>query len=195
MSDDLDKYLEDLGISPAEEQDEETLVPDAFEAEAELQAMPELIDPDSSPAAKAENFLVSLLLNFDPAYSVSVSEDEDGTVQADIAGGDPGKLIGRGGRTLTALEHVVGAVVNREGAEHVRVNIDVGGYRRRRDERLRQNAHRSADLVRKNGEEVELEPMSAAERRVVHMALADVPGVRTESAGEGRDRRVVIYPD
>lgn len=195
MSDDLGKYLEDLGISPAEGQDEEVPVPDAFEAEAELQAAPDLLDPDGSPAVRTESFIVSLLLNFDPAFAVSVTEAEDGTINADISGGDSGKLIGRGGRTLAALEHVVSAVINRQGTGHVRVNIDVGGYRRRRDDRLRQNAHRSADMVRKNGEEIELEPMSAAERRVVHMALADVPGVRTESAGEGRDRRVVIYPD
>lgn len=194
MSDDLGKYLEDLGISSAEEQDE-ALIPDAFEADAELQAAPDLLDPDGTPAARTESFLVSLLLNFDPAFAVSVRETGDGTLNADITGGDSGKLIGRGGRTLMALEHVVSAVINREGTEHVRVNIDVGGYRYRRDERLRQNAHRSADMVRKNGEEIELEPMSAAERRVVHLALADVPGVRTESAGEGRDRRVIIYPD
>ncbi len=197
MSDDLGKYLDNLGISSADEVEENELFPDTYEtAESDVPLAPDLLDPDGSPAERTESFLVSLLLNFDPAYSVTVDIDaDDGEIQANIEGGDPGKLIGRGGRTLMALEYVVNAVVNREGDEQWRVNIDVGGYKRRRDERLRQTAHRSADQVRKNGEPVELEPMSAAERRVIHMTLAEVPGVRTESAGEARDRRVIIHPD
>lgn len=193
MSDDLGKYLDNLGISSADDV-EENLIPETESFEEDFQAAPDMLDPDSSPAERAETFLVSLLLNFDPAYSVTVDQNEDG-INANIHGGDPGKLIGRGGRTLAALEFVVNAVVNREGDEPVRVNIDVGGYKRRRDERLAQTAHKSADMVRKNGEPIELEPMSAAERRVIHMVLAEVPGVRTESAGDARDRRVVIYPD
>lgn len=192
MSDDLGKYLDNLGISSADDV-EENLIPETEAFEEDLQAAPDLLDPDGSPAERAESFLVSLLLNFDPTYSVTVATNGDG-INADIHGGDPGKLIGRGGRTLSSLEFVVNAVVNREGDEPIRVNIDVGGYKRRRDERLTQTAHRSADMVRKDGEPVELEPMSAAERRIIHMVLADVPGVRTESAGDARDRRVVIHP-
>lgn len=196
MSDDLEKYLENLGISSADES-EETLLPDAaYETQEDLQIPPELIDRDASLAERTESFLVALLINFDPAYSVSVDYDEEaGEVHARIHGGDPGKLIGRGGRTLSALEYVVNAVVNRDEDSSTRINIDVGDYKRRRDERLRQVAGRAADTVRKTGEALELEPMSAAERRVVHMALADVPGVRTESTGEARDRRVVVLPD
>lgn len=194
MSDDLDKYLDNLGISSADEVDGE-LAPEAELNFADYQASPDLLDPDASPSERAESFLVSLLLNFDPTFSVTVdSEDEDG-LQVNIHGGDPGKLIGRGGRTLAALEFIVNAVVNREGEDQLRVNVDVGGYRRRRDERLRQTANKTADMVRKNGEAVELEPMSAAERRIIHMVLAEVPGIRTESSGEARDRRVVVYPD
>lgn len=194
MSDDLDKYLDNLGISSADETEEETVF-DAEETFDGYQATPDLLDPDATPSERAESFLVSLLLNFDPTFSVTVdAEDEDG-LQVNIHGGDPGKLIGRGGRTLAALEFVVNAVVNREGEEQVRVNLDVGGYRRRRDERLKQTANKTADMVRKNGEPIELEPMSAAERRIIHMVLADVPGIRTESSGDARDRRVVVYPD
>ena len=195
MSDDLGKYLDNLGISNADEVEQDDLLNDNFEHVDDVQVAPDLLDPDSSEAERAESFLVSLLLNFDPAYSVTIEQREEGEIHANIAGGDPGKLIGRGGRTLSALEYVVNAVVNREGDNAVRVNVDVGGYKRRRDERLRQTAHRNADMVRKNGESVELEPMSAAERRIIHMALAEVPGIRTESAGEARDRRVVIHPD
>jgi spoIIIJ-associated protein len=74
------------------------------------------------------------------------------------------------------------------------VSIDVGGYKRRRDERLRGEALKAAARVRKTGRAVELDAMSAAERRVVHMALADEPDVLSESSGEGKGRRVVVKP-
>jgi len=84
--------------------------------------------------------------------------------------------------------------VNRDETPGVRVNVDVGGYKRRRDERLREGAFAAAAAVRRSGHPVELEPMSAAERRVVHMALAEEPDVMTESSGEGPSRRVVVKP-
>lgn len=116
----------------------------------------------------------------------------DGGLQADIHGGDAGKIIGRGGRTLAALEYLTSAVVNKdESVPHVRVSVDVGGYKERRDERLRGVALKAAARARKTGFAVELEPMSAAERRVIHMTLADDPVVESESSGEGKDRRVV----
>lgn len=154
-----------------------------------------VVPDDLSPDQRAETFLVQLLLYLDPTYVVDVSLDYEGNVMADIGGGDAGRLIGKGGRTLAALEAVVHAVVNRNDAEApIRVNIDVGGYKRRRDERLRQLARRTAERVQRSGMPVELEPMSAAERRVIHMELADDTSVESESAGEGRDRRVVVYP-
>lgn len=154
-----------------------------------------VVPDDLAADQRAETFLVQLLLYLDPTYGVEVSVDHDGTVHADVHGGDAGRLIGKGGRTLAALEYLANAVVNKvETDAPVRVNVDVGGYKRRRDERLRQVAQRAASRVKKSGMPVELEPMSAAERRVVHVALADDPGVESESTGEGRDRRVVVYP-
>ncbi len=136
-----------------------------------------------------------MLLNFDPAYAVEISHVEEDRIEVEVFGGDPGKIIGRSGRTLHALEYVTNAVMNREEGQNVRVNIDVGGYKRRRDERLQDQARRVSSEVQKTGQPVELEPMSAAERRVIHLALADDPYVKSESTGEGRDRRVVIIPD
>ena len=154
-----------------------------------------VVPDDLAADQRAETFLVQLLLYLDPTYAVDVTIDHDGSVHADVHGGDAGRLIGKGGRTLAALEFLTNAVVNKtEGETPVRVNVDVGGYKRRRDERLRIVAQRAAARVRKSGLAVELEPMSAAERRVVHMALADDPAVESESTGEGRDRRVVVYP-
>jgi len=154
-----------------------------------------VVPDDLAPDQRAETFLVQLLLYLDPTYAVDVSVEHDGTVHVDVHGGDAGRLIGKGGRTLAALEYLANAVVNKtEHEPPVRVNVDIGGYKRRRDERLRQVAQRAAARVRKTGMPVELEPMSAAERRVVHVELADDPAVTSESAGEGRDRRVVVHP-
>lgn len=195
MSDtDLDKYLEGIGIDVDGEEAEEGQV--ARYAEEEYFDQVAEVGPivQGEPLERAETFLVNLLLNIDPAYAVEVEQVADDEIQAEVYGGDPGKIIGRNGRTLSALEYVTNAVVNRDESGRVRVNIDVGGYKRRRDERLRKEAIQAAARVRKSGMAVELEPMSAAERRVVHMCLAEEPGVRTESSGEGSERRVVVKP-
>src|SRR5690625_3421702 len=154
MSDsDLDKYLEGIGIDVSEEEGEKS------EFEALLAEEPEYESPafmsgpvvTGTPFERAESFLVNLLLNIDPAYAVDVEQPTDDEIQAEIYGGDPGRIIGRNGRTLAALEFVVNAVVNRDEADWVRVNIDVGGYKRRRDERLRKEAFAAAGRVRKSG--------------------------------------------
>lgn len=197
MSDsDLDKYLEGLGIDVDDDQPEKSEFETLLAEEPEYESPAFLGGPivTGSPAERTEAFLVNLLLNLDPAYSVEVSTNADEEILAEVFGGDPGRIIGRNGRTLAALEFVVNAVINRDESDWVRVNVDVGGYKRRRDDRLRKDANAAAVRVRKSGVGVELQPMSAAERRVVHMALADEPGVITESAGEGAERRVVVKP-
>ena len=191
---DLDKYLEDIGIDVDDEAqmaslpEEQDLVEDLPVADIEM------IIVDGDAQERTESFLVNLLLNFDPAYAVEITRADESEIQVEIFGGDPGKIIGRGGRTLAALEYLTNAVLNRNEEASVRVNVDVGGYKRRRDERLRQNARKVAGRVRKTGRPVELEPMSAAERRVIHITLADEPTVMSESTGEGSHRRVAIKP-
>jgi spoIIIJ-associated protein len=166
-----------------------------FDMEAALSAggVYGVIADDLSPVERTETFLVNLLLHLDPTYSVEVSEDGE-EIHAEVVGGDSGRIIGKAGRTLAALEFLTNAVVNRTEGEGMWVVIDVGGYKRRRDDRLRQSAQKAAARVRKTGHAVELEPMSAAERRIVHMAIADEGDVVSESTGEGRARRVVVKP-
>ena len=202
MADDLDKYLSDLGIDT---DDEGSVSPAAPRVEpeppepAQERVSKHTTHTPTTPvsgdyAERCESFLVSLLLTLDPGYVPEIREVEDG-LHVDVQGGDPGKIIGRGGRTLAALEYLTNAVVNKdETAPHVRVSVDVGGYKERRDERLRGVALKAAARARKTGFAVELEAMSAAERRVVHMALADDPAVESESSGEGKNRRVVVKP-
>ena len=207
---DLDRYLEGLGIDvdddgandddepmlrDVEEQDEAYDEPEILDMETAMgtYGIGGVIPDDLDPRERTETFLVHLLLDLDAAYAVDVVDRGD-EILAEISGGDAGRLIGKGGRTLAALEFLSNAVVNKGDAEPIRVVIDVGGYKRRRDERLRQTAMRAASRVRKSGDPVELEPMSAAERRIVHMAIAEEVDVVSESTGEGRARRVVVSP-
>jgi len=206
---DLDRYLEGLGIDvdddganddepmlrDVEEQDEAYDEPEILDMETAMgtYGIGGVIPDDLDPRERTETFLVHLLLDLDAAYAVDVV-DRDDEILAEISGGDAGRLIGKGGRTLAALEFLANAVVNKGDADPIRVVIDVGGYKRRRDERLRQTALRAISRVRKSGDPVELEPMSAAERRIVHMAIAEEVDVVSESTGEGRARRVVVSP-
>ena len=211
---DLDKYLEDIGINvTGEEQPSSELAAAETEPEDTFTNMeqpdydayseppseaPPLVAPDvvteGPVSARAESFLVNLLLNFDPAYAVEVRREDEEEVYLDIFGGESGKIIGRDGRTLQALEYVTNAVLNRQEGDSARVNIDVGGYKKRRDDRLMGAAQKAAARVRETGEGYAMKPMNAAERRIVHMAIADDPSVVSESEGDGRDRRVVIKP-
>lgn len=196
MASDLDQYLEGIGINVDDEEEvfEPPLPDDDVQDMNQGLAQP-LVPSEGSVRERCESFLVHLLLNIDPAFAVDVAEEHDGEVYVDIEGGNAGKIIGRGGRTLAALEYVTNTVINRNTRERVRINIDVGGYKRRRDDKLRNTAKKFASKVRRTGVAVELDPMSAAERRVVHMVIADEAGVYSESTGEGADRRLVIKPE
>ena len=110
----------------------------------------------------------------------------------DISGEDLGMLIGRRGESLMAFQYVVNLVMTRRFPGRGSVTIDVEQYRRRREEQVVSLAERMAELVREDGDPITLEPMSAAERRLVHLALVDDPDLATNSVGEGESRKVVI---
>jgi spoIIIJ-associated protein len=121
------------------------------------------------------------------------TEEREGATAYDLHGDDLGILIGRRGQTLDAFQYLVNLAANRTGdAEKVRIILDVEGYRRRREETLQRLAERLADRVRASGQSVVLEPMSAQERRVIHLALQDNSYVGTQSEGEDPQRHVVI---
>lgn len=123
----------------------------------------------------------------------SGSGPDDPTV-IDIQGEDAGLIIGRRGETLRALQYVANIVLGRQDDNVGPVIVDVEQYRERRQAQVETLAARMAERAISSGETVELDPMSAADRRAVHVALTDDVGVTTESSGEGSQRRVTITP-
>jgi len=108
---------------------------------------------------------------------------------------DSGQWIGRRGRTLDAVECLCDAVATRISQDRDRLVVDVDGYRAQREQALQALARRVAGQVLSSGRAVTLEPMPASERRIVHMTVQSIAGVRSESTGVGAQRRVVLAPE
>ena len=115
-------------------------------------------------------------------------------VQLNVEGDDLGILIGRRGQTLAALEYVTKLIVVQRLKTWLPLTIDVGGYKKHRRDSLQKLALYVAEQVKSRRRALPMEPMPADERRIIHLALADHPDVRTESMGEGENRKVVILP-
>jgi spoIIIJ-associated protein len=111
-----------------------------------------------------------------------------------VKGDDLGILIGRRGQTLVALEYVTKLIVVQRLKTWLPLTIDVGGYKKHRRDSLEKLALYLAEQVKSRRRAVPMEPMPADERRIIHLALADHPDVRTESVGEGENRKVVVLP-
>ena len=104
-----------------------------------------------------------------------------------------GALIGRRGETMESLSYLASLVANRLEGDYIKLGLDVAGYRGKRESDLTALAQRIGAKVRKTGRSFAMEPMNPYERRIIHSAIGKMEGVRSESKGEGRDRRVVIY--
>jgi spoIIIJ-associated protein len=123
------------------------------------------------------------------------TEEDDEQVVVTCSGPDLGMLIGRHGQTIDAIQYLVNAIVWRTyGEDRKEVVVDAAGYRERRRETLEALALRSADRALRDGEAIELEPMTAVERKIVHVVLKDLDGVQTSSEGTEPNRYVVISP-
>ncbi len=145
----------------------------------------------------AKEALDTLLTHMNIAATVNLENrmvgDQENTA-LDIRGEDLGILIGRRGETLGALQYLVNLIISRKVKSRVAVLVDVEGYRQRRQESLQNLARRVAERVGSFGKPVTLEPMTAAERRIIHLELRDHPGVTTQSVGQGEDRKVAVVP-
>lgn len=145
-------------------------------------------------AGFAREFVEEVARCLDIPVSVRVNERND-RIHLDVTGYNVGLLIGRRGATLNALQYLLNVAAGRIDDERKPIVIDVEGYRERRAEALEQLARRAAQRARRTGTRVALEPMSPAERRIVHVAVQRMDGVTSESQGEDPFRRVVIVPE
>lgn len=141
-------------------------------------------------------FLEGLLEAFGAEGTVERTKIDDDTIELQVAGDDLGLLIGPKGATLQAVQELARTYVQRKaaGAHHGRVRIDIGGYRQRRREALERFTQQVAEQVIDSGVQKALEPMNAADRKVVHDAVNTIDGVTTSSEGDEPRRRVVISP-
>jgi spoIIIJ-associated protein len=135
-----------------------------------------------------------LNVNVRTAEPSSGTEEGEAEVFADLDGRDKEILVARGGEVLKALEHLAFRALGLEPAFHERIHLDCGGFRALRFEELRMTARVAAERVLASKQPFQLNAMSSRERRIVHLALKDVAGVRTESVGTGEERHIVIHP-
>jgi spoIIIJ-associated protein len=152
------------------------------------------------PAGKAmmeqAERLCAELVRFFPlqqAPQIRVRHDAE-TIFVTIEGDGSGLLIGKKGQTLDALQYLLNRMVNRGAQSRMRIELDTENYRSRRRSQLTALARKAADEVRASGQPKALEPMSPTERRIIHLALGDMPDVATESEGVAPERYVVIRP-
>jgi spoIIIJ-associated protein len=145
------------------------------------------------PAEALEELLEEVADGLGLDVEVEVQEG-DGVLRGNLRGDDVGLFIGRRGQTIDAVQHLAQRIVFREGPSPVRVVIDADGYRARRAESLRADAEQAAKEALGSGQPVELEPMGASERRIVHEYLRERGGVETHSEGDEPARRLVVTP-
>ena len=164
----------------------------------------ETVDPGNrdgavEPAREEEfvgSFAERLVEAFGIDATVETERGSDGTLEVVVDGEEVGLLIGRRGTTLAAIEELMRVIVQRQaqGRRHSKVRLEVGGYRRQRQDALENFARRVADDVAATGTPKVLEPMNAADRKIVHDAIVGIEGVDTASEGEEPRRRVVVRP-
>ena len=172
----------------------------AEEARVRVRSLVGIPEKESDIAEAAKSVLEALLARVGVVASVvsqtkppiEGGEGASNVITLDVTGDDLGILIGRRGQTLSSLQYIVRLIVAHQEKARVAIVIDVEGYKQRRYGALQALAWRMAEQVKVRGRSFALEPMSAYERRIIHLTLADDPDVITESIGEGEARKVVI---
>jgi len=153
---------------------------------------------DEARAESARDFVEELMSKMGMEVVADLVEPEPtdpvGEIRIEIEGRDSGRIIGKKGQVLSAIQHIVNRVVNRPGLDRRHVVVDAEGYRQRREDTLATMAQRLGKKALDEGKIITFEPMSPRDRRIVHLALAKFPGVVTKSDGEGDGRRVQIIP-
>ena len=172
--------------APAAEQPAETA------EEAEEVEVPIVIEENAKVKAAVDYLReIITLMGVENVTFSAVQKGEATIIRLD--GEKLGALIGRRGETMESLSYLASLVANRLEGDYIKLGLDVAGYRDKRESDLTALAQRIGAKVRKTGRSFAMEPMNPYERRIIHSAISKMEGVRSESKGEGRDRRVVIY--
>jgi spoIIIJ-associated protein len=182
-------------VEADELEEEEAIAPSARgEPKGELEGEPEDVYILHVAEDTVSELLERMHVRADVSAQFGVADDLRSRVpvNVDITGQDLSILIGRQAETLNALQYIAGLMVSKEVGRSLTLVIDVQGYRKRREQQLRQLARRIADQAIKTGRRQVLEPMPANERRIIHIELRDHPQVTTESIGEDPRRKVTI---
>jgi spoIIIJ-associated protein len=185
-------YIADLEVGEVALEEEEEPLPE----ELLVVASTELTDEDLDRVADAAVAAIQKILESFGVEGATIEEYEgdEGEIILDVVGGDLALLIGRHGRTLDALQAIVSAITSRGLGFRHPIIVDVEGYRHRRRQKIEDIARRAADRATRQHGAVRLRPMTAYERRVVHVALRDDQRVSTGSEGEDPFRLVVVSP-
>lgn len=187
----MESALQELGVT--RDQVRVTVLSDAKKSLFGLVSKPARVrvclkdDPTRTPEGILSTILTQMGIESQISSSIS-----DGNIYLDIKTPSSGLVIGRRGRTLDAIQHLLNCIVNRSSLVKRRVIIDAEQYRERREEILVNLAHKLASRVKATGQEVVVDPMNPQDRRIVHIALQDDEEVTTFSRGEGSFRSVVI---
>jgi spoIIIJ-associated protein len=141
----------------------------------------------------SKKYLEDLLSFFGLNTDVHATSDDD-VIQLNVPSTHMnGFLIGQHGENMRALQYLTSTALKNNDYAHTRINVDIAEYKKQRADRLREHAEEWVKQVRDSGQPMDLKPMNAADRRVVHQ-LASEYGLSTESVGEGRDRHIVLKP-
>ena len=151
-------------------------------------------DAVSEAEDAAANFVAEVLSGIGIHGNMD-SYREDDTIYISVTGSDCGAAIGRHGETLEAISYMTNLIANKHSEQRVHVYLDVGGYRKHREQVIKGLADKAVSRVRRSGRKVTMEAMSPAERRIVHSYLQDVNGVTTHSEGVEPNRCVVVTPE
>lgn len=145
-----------------------------------------------TPGAVAANYVEDVLKEFGlKNFEIEVKENEK-AAELHITGDKISPIIGRRGKLLDDIQYLAGLVANSGEKEYFRLTINAGDYRGRREKTLESLAQKVAGKVLKRGHKIVLEPMSPYERRVIHLAIESIDGVKSHSEGEGLDRHIIV---
>lgn len=147
-------------------------------------------DPVAFAKSKTEDLLTFFGLNVEVEAGI-----EDDVVEINVPSTNlNGFLIGQKGDNLRSLQHLISLMMQNAELETARINLDVADYKKQRAERLADQVKQWAEAVSKTGQEMQLQQMNAADRRIVHRTASEIDGITSESRGEGRERRVWLVP-